>query len=116
MAMEAKRRQAMAVHVGDGRRASGEQLWAKIPAVDRPRATFDTDCDELDKGVMLPAQHKALTPHARTPTHVVRVNNTLRPRVSRRVHDTLSFCKKRANHVGAIKFFICHDKLANAAA
>jgi hypothetical protein len=30
--------------------------------------------------------------------------------------QTLSFSKKLANHVGAIKFFICHDNLAKAAA
>jgi insertion element IS1 protein InsB len=36
--------------------------------------------------------------------------------VSRLVRETLSFSKELANHVGAIKFFICHYKLAKTAA
>jgi insertion element IS1 protein InsB len=36
--------------------------------------------------------------------------------MSRLVRGTLSFSKKLANHVGAIKFFICHYNLAKAAA
>jgi hypothetical protein len=32
------------------------------------------------------------------------------------VRDTLSFSKKLPNHIGTIKFFICHDNLAHAAA
>jgi insertion element IS1 protein InsB len=116
IAMDAKTRQVMAFHVGDRRRESGEQLWAKIPAVYQQRATFYTDVYEVYKGVIPPAQHKAITKPARKTNHVERFNNTLRQRVSRLVRDTLSFSKKLANHIGAIKFFICHDNLAKAAA
>jgi hypothetical protein len=45
-----------------------------------------------------------------------RFNNTMRQRVSRLVRETLSFSKKLANHIGAIKYFICHDNLTRAAA
>jgi hypothetical protein len=45
-----------------------------------------------------------------------RLNNTLRQRLSRLVRETLSFSKKLANHIGAIKYFICHYNLARAAA
>ena len=45
-----------------------------------------------------------------------RFNNTLRQRVSRLVRDALSFSKKLANHIGAIKLFICHYNLTRAAA
>jgi len=38
------------------------------------------------------------------------------PRVSRLVRDRLSFSKKLANYIGAIKFFIGHYNLAKAAA
>ena len=34
--------------------------------------------------------------------------NTMRQRISRLVRDTLAFSKKLANHIGAIKYFICH--------
>jgi hypothetical protein len=39
-----------------------------------------------------------------------------RQRVSRLVRDALSFSKKLANHIGAIKLFICHYNLTRAAA
>lgn len=45
-----------------------------------------------------------------------RFNNTLRQRVSRLVRDTLAFSKKLANHIGAIRYFICHYNLTRAAA
>jgi insertion element IS1 protein InsB len=32
------------------------------------------------------------------------------------VRESLSFSKKLANHIGAIKFFICHYNLEKAAA
>jgi len=36
--------------------------------------------------------------------------------VSRLVREALSFSKKLANHIGAIKLFICHYSLTKAAA
>jgi insertion element IS1 protein InsB len=48
--------------------------------------------------------------------HIERFNNTLRQRVSRLVRDALSFSKKLANHIGAIKLFICHYNLTRATA
>ncbi len=116
IAMDAKTRQIIAFHVGDRSRESGEQLWAQIPEVYQQQATFYTDLYEVYKGVIPPAQHKAITKNARKTNHVERFNNTLRQRVSRLVRKTLSFSKKLANHVGAIKFFICHHNLAKAAA
>jgi insertion element IS1 protein InsB len=47
----------------------------------------------------------------RTTNHVERFNCTLRRRVSRLVRAMLSFSKKLTNHIGAIKYFICHDNL-----
>jgi insertion element IS1 protein InsB len=66
--------------------------------------------------VIPPRQHNAIPKHARQPNHVERFNNPLGQRLSRLGRDTLSFSKKLANHIGAIKFFICHDNLAKAAA
>jgi insertion element IS1 protein InsB len=40
----------------------------------------------------------------------------LRQRVSRLVREALSFSKKLAHHIGAIKMFICHCKLTRVAA
>jgi insertion element IS1 protein InsB len=48
--------------------------------------------------------------------HVERFNGTLRQRISRLVHATLSFSKKLSNHIGAIKYFICDYNLTKGAA
>jgi insertion element IS1 protein InsB len=115
IAMDAKTRQVIAFHIGDRSGDSGEQLWAKIPEVYQRQATVYSDLYEVYKGVIPPSQHQAITKQARKTNHIERFHNTLRQRVSRLVRDMLSFSKKLANHVGAIKFFICHDNLANAA-
>jgi insertion element IS1 protein InsB len=66
---------------------------------------------------VIPAErHKAITKYARKTNHIERFNNTLRQRVSRLVREMLSFSKKLAYHIGALKYFICHYNLAKAAA
>ena len=116
IAMDARTRQVIAFHVGDRSRDSAKQLWAKIPLVYRAQATFHTDQYDAYTGVIPAERHQAITKHARKTNHIERFNNTLRQRVSRLVRETLSFSKKLAYHVGAIKYFICHYNLANAAA
>ena len=61
-------------------------------------------------------QHKAITKHARKTNHIERFNNTVRQRISRLVRDTLTFSTKLANHIGAIKYFLCHYNRIRAAA
>jgi IS1 family transposase/transposase-like protein len=116
IAMDAKTRQVMAFHVGDRSRDSAKQLWANIPIEYREQAIFHTDQYEAYQGVIPPAQHKAITKHARKTNHIERFNNTLRQRVSRLVRETLSFSKKLANHIGAIRYFICHYNLTKVTA
>jgi insertion element IS1 protein InsB len=116
LAMDTKTRQIMAFHVGDRRRKRARRLWAKIPEAYRQQATFYTDQYVVYEGVIPAAQHKAIHKLARKTNHVERFNNTLRQRVSRLVRETLSFSKKLANHIGAIKYLICHYNLARAAA
>jgi len=116
MAMEATSRQIIACHVGDRSRDSGKELWANIPRVYREQATFHTDQYAVYQGVIPAAQHRAITKNARKTNHIERFNNTLRQRVSRLVRETLSFSKKLAHHIGAIKYFICHYNLEKAGA
>jgi IS1 family transposase len=116
IAMDATTRQIIAFYVGDRSRDSATELWAKVPGVYREQATFHTDQYEAYKGVIPAARHRAITKKARKTNHIERFNNTLRQRVSRLVRDTLSFSKKLANHIGAVKFFICHYNLARVAA
>ena len=107
MAMDAATRQVIALHVGDRSRESAQELWAKIPVAYREQAGFHTDQYEAYKGVIPTERHKAITKRARKTNHIERFNNTLRQRVSRLVRETLSFSKTFANHIGAIKYFIC---------
>jgi insertion element IS1 protein InsB len=115
IAMEAKTRQVMAFHVGDRSRRSAKRLWAKIPEASRQHATFDTDPYVGYAGVIPVVQHRAISKFARKTNHMERFNNTLRQRMSRLVREALSCSKKLANHVGALKLFICHDNLTRAA-
>jgi insertion element IS1 protein InsB len=114
LAMDAKTRQVVAFHIGDRSRKSAKQLWAKIPLAYRQHAMFYTDQYVVYVGVIPAAQHRAITKLARKTNHIERFNNTLRQRVSRLVRETLSFSKKLTNHIGAIKFFICHYNLTSA--
>jgi insertion element IS1 protein InsB len=116
LAMDAKNRQVIAFHVGDRSRRSAKRLWAKIPEAYRQHATFYTDRYAVYEGVIPAAQHRAISKLARQTNHIERFNNTLRQRVSRLVREALSFSKKLANHIGAIKLFICHYNLAKAPA
>jgi IS1 family transposase len=116
LAMDAKNRQIIAFHVGDRSRKSARRLWAKIPLAYRQQATFYTDQYVVYEGVIPAPQHKAISKLARKTNHIERFNNTLRQRVSRLVREALSFSKKLANHIGAIKLFICHYNLTRAAA
>jgi hypothetical protein len=52
-----------------------------------------------------------MRPHVSQESQVVQ---TFRP--LRGGRDTLAFSKKLANHIGAIKYFICHYNLTKAAA
>jgi insertion element IS1 protein InsB len=116
IAMDAKTRQIIAFHVGDRSGESGKALWANIPIVYREQAMFHTDQYDVYKGVIPAEQHRAITKKARKTNHIERFNNTLRQRVSRLVRETLSFSKTLANHIGAIKYFICHYNLTRRGA
>ena len=116
IAMDATTRQVIAFHVGDRSRDSAKELWAKIPVVYREQVTFHTDQYDAYTGVIPTERHRAITKKARKTHHIKRFNNTLGQRVSRLVRATLSFSKKLANHIGAIKYFICHSNLTKTTA
>jgi len=116
IAMDARSRQVIVFYVRDRSRRSAKRLWTKIPEAYRQHATFYTDQYVVYEGVIPAAQHRAINKWARTTNHIERFNNTLRQRVSRLVREALSFSKKLVNHIGAIKMFICHYNLIQAAA
>jgi insertion element IS1 protein InsB len=102
--------------VGVRSRRSAKRLWAKIPEAYREHATFYTDQSVVYASVISAAQHRAISKLARKTNHIERFNNTLRQQVSCLVREALSFSKTLANHIGAIKLFICYYNLTRVAA
>jgi insertion element IS1 protein InsB len=111
IAIDTTTKQIIAFYVGDRSRQSAKQLWKRIPQVYRREATFYTDDYDPYKGVIPTAQHQVCAKGSGRTNAIERFNCTLRQRVSRLVRETLSFSKKLANHIGAIKYFICHYNL-----
>jgi insertion element IS1 protein InsB len=72
------------------------------------QAIFYTDQYAVYPGILPPARQRAISKPARKTNHVERFNGPLRQRVSRLGRSTWSFSKNLANHIGAIKYFICH--------
>jgi len=108
LAFDPQSKQVLAFYVGDRSRKSARKLWQRIPLAYREQATFSTDDWEAYKGVIPAAQHQVCAKGSGHTNAVERFNCTLRQRVSRLVRLSLSFSKKLANHIGAIKYFICH--------
>jgi insertion element IS1 protein InsB len=66
--------------------------------------------------VMPAAQPRAISKVARQTKPLERCNNPRRQRVSCLGREALSLSKTRANHIGAIKLFLCHYNLTKASA
>jgi len=111
IAMDARSRQIIAFHVGDRSRESARKLWESIPQNYRDKATFYTDDWQAYKGVIPKERHRVVKGKG---NHIERFNCTMRQRISRLVRKALSFSKKLKNHIGAIKYFICHYNLWRA--
>ena len=114
IAMDRGSRQIVAFHVGDRSRVSAKALWELIPERYRQHAMFYTDGWQAYAGVIEAKQHRVVKKQKRITNHIERFNCTLRQRVSRLVRKSLSFSKKLSNHIGAIKYFICHYNLEKA--
>ena len=83
-------------------------VWANISAAHQCHITFYTDQYAVYTGMIPAERHKAISKKARTTHHLERFNTTLRQRLSRLVRASLAFSKQLANHIGAIRFFLCH--------
>jgi IS1 family transposase len=108
IAIDVETRQVLAFHVGDRSRRSARALWSKVPEPWRASATFATDDWEAYKGVIPHGQHGVWAKGDGKTNIIERFNCTLRQRVSRLVRESLSFSKRLKNHIGAIKYFLCH--------
>ena len=111
LAFDRRSRQVVAFYVGDRSRRSAKRLWARIPSRYRRHAIFSTDGWDAYQGVIPPAQHDICDKASGRTSGVERMNCTLRQRCSRLVRKALSFSKKLANHIGAVKYFLCYYNL-----
>jgi insertion element IS1 protein InsB len=108
IAIDVNTKQVIAFYIGDRSGSSAKALWDHIPQVYRDCATFYTDGLAAYKSV-LPAERHQVCAESTGHTNIIeRFNCTLRQRVSRLVRCSLSFSKTMRNHIGAIKYFICH--------
>lgn len=111
LALDVETRQVIAFYVGDRSRRSARKLWNRIPHEYRAQATFHTDDWEAYKTVIPTSQHRVCAKGSGLTNVIERFNCTLRQRVARLVRSTLSFSKTLKNHIGAIKYFLCHYNL-----
>ena len=107
-ALDADSRQIVAFQVGDRSEAGARGLWNALPGGYREHATFYTDLWEAYALVIPPRQHVPSDKGSGFASYIERFNCTLRQRASRLVRKALSFSKKLANHIAAIKLFVCH--------
>jgi IS1 family transposase len=96
------------VAIGAWNEATARQLWGSLPPVYRQCAVCHSDFWEAYAWVLPGKRHRPVGKESGQTSHIERLNNTLRQRISRLVRKTLSFSKKLENHIGAIWYFIYH--------
>jgi IS1 family transposase len=107
LVMNTANRQIVSFHVGGRTKADAQILFDKIPSILQTNAVFFTDFWQ-GYNILEDDKHWADGKQKGYTNHIERFNNTLRQRCSRLVRNTLAFSKKLENHIGAIKYFICH--------
>lgn len=115
LALNPCNRQIVAFHVGGRGIEDAQKLYENIPAVFKQTTGFFSDYWQAYQTVLDPDQHWAVGKDSGLTASIEHFNCTLRQRAARLVRKTLSFSKSFDNHVGAIKYFICHYNLQRAA-
>jgi IS1 family transposase/transposase-like protein len=108
LAIDKASRESIGCHVGDRSAQSAQALWQPLPRYYRQYARIYTDHWEAYASVLPSKRHFAVAKDSGLTSHIERLNNTLRQRISRLVRRSLSFSKKLENHIGAIWNFIHH--------
>jgi insertion element IS1 protein InsB len=108
LAMGRASREIIGCHVGDRSAESAQALWQSLPRPYRQYARIYTDRWDAYANVLPSKRHFAVDKDSGLTSHIERLNNTLRQRISRLVRRSLSFSKKLENHIGAIWNFIHH--------
>jgi len=108
LALNPANKQIIAFHVG-GRSGKDAQLfYEKIPEAFKHQAGFFSDYWPAYVEAFKNEAHFGVGKDSGLTAYIERFNCTLRQRASRLVRKSLSFSKSLANHIGAIKYFICN--------
>lgn len=111
MALNPQNRQIVAFHVGSRSAKDAEIFHEKIPDVFKGEAGFFSDYWQAYIKAFEEENHFGVGKDSGLTAYIERFNCTLRQRASRLVRKALSFSKSLENHIGAIKYFICHYNL-----
>ncbi len=104
-------KQIIAFHVGSRSGTDADLFRAKIPPIFKQQAGFFSDYWPAYRQAFIEETHVGVGKASGLTAGIERFNCTLRQRASRLVRKALSFSKSLANHVGAIKYFICNYNL-----
>lgn len=115
LALNPDNRQIVAFHVGSRSQEDAQVFYDNIPVVFKGKAGFFSDYWQAYVGVFENESHFGVGKDSGLTAYIERFNGTMRQRVSRLVRKALSFSKSLVNHVGAIKYFICHYNLTKRA-
>lgn len=97
LAIDRNSREIVGCFIGDRTRKSARQLWADLPDVYQQSAVVYTDFWHAYKTVIPPERHQTVGKETGQTSHIERLDNTFRQRVSRLVRASLSFSKKLNN-------------------
>ena len=84
LAINAKTREIVGVHIGDRSEHAAKALWQSLPPVYRQCAVCYTDFWEAYEQVLPSKRHRAVGKETGKTSYIERFNNTLRQRVSRK--------------------------------
>jgi IS1 family transposase len=101
-------KEIVGVHVGSRDREGARELWNSLPGVYRQCAVIFTDFWKSYNEVLPRNRHRPVGKETGKTNNIESFNCKMRQRISRLVRKTLSFSKKKINHIGAIWLFVHH--------
>ena len=111
LALNPANRQIIAFHVGGRGSIDAQLFYEKIPEIFKGNAGFFSGYWQSYVKTFGNENHFGVGKDSGLTAYIERFNGTLRQRASRLVRKALSFSKSLDNHIGAIKYFICHYNL-----
>ena len=106
LVLDEETREIVGVYIGSRNEEGARGLWNSLPGIYRQCGVAYTDFWSAYGQVFPRQRHKAVGKETGKTSYIEKLNNILRQRISRLVRKTLSFSKKRENHIGAIWNFI----------